>query len=124
VPAAVAIATPASYVQHPLRFRARLRADLRVVRQCAQFDTRIVFPSTSEVYGMCADAEFDEEASPLVYGPVDKSRWIYACAKQLLDRVITALGKRRVCGTRSSDRSTGSDLASIRSTPRRRAARG
>ena len=29
-----------------------------------------------------------------VYGPVGKSRWIYACAKQLLDRVIYAQGSR------------------------------
>jgi len=42
---------------------------------------------------MCADDEFDEETSPLVYGPIGKSRWIYACAKQLLDRVIAALGR-------------------------------
>src|SRR6185436_19838363 len=35
----------------------------------------------------------DEEASPLVYGPINKSRWIYSCAKQLLDRVIAALGR-------------------------------
>jgi nucleoside-diphosphate-sugar epimerase len=43
---------------------------------------------------MCADEEFDEETSPLVYGPVGKSRWIYACAKQLLDRVIAAMGEK------------------------------
>lgn len=42
---------------------------------------------------MCTDTEFDEEKSPLVYGPINKSRWIYACAKQLLDRVIAALGR-------------------------------
>jgi len=51
---------------------------------------RIIFPSTSEVYGMCADAEFDPENSPLVLGPINKPRWIYACAKQLMDRVIHA----------------------------------
>jgi len=41
---------------------------------------------------MCADAAFDAETSNLVYGPIDKPRWIYACAKQLLDRVIHAYG--------------------------------
>jgi nucleoside-diphosphate-sugar epimerase len=58
-----------------------------------QYKTRVVFPSTSEVYGMCDDEEFDEEKSRLVYGPIGKSRWIYACSKQLLDRVIHALGR-------------------------------
>ena len=33
-------------------------------------------------------------ASELVYGPIDKPRWIYACSKQLLDRVIHAYGMR------------------------------
>lgn len=41
---------------------------------------------------MCADDEFDPYASPLVYGPIDKQRWIYACSKQLMDRVIWAYG--------------------------------
>jgi nucleoside-diphosphate-sugar epimerase len=30
----------------------------------------------------------------MVYGPVHKQRWIYACSKQLLDRVIYAYGVR------------------------------
>jgi nucleoside-diphosphate-sugar epimerase len=30
----------------------------------------------------------------LVYGPIEKQRWIYACSKQLLDRVIYAYGVR------------------------------
>src|SRR5947209_4679248 len=41
---------------------------------------------------MCPDAEFDEDISPLVYGPIRKQRWIYSCSKQLLDRVIWAYG--------------------------------
>jgi nucleoside-diphosphate-sugar epimerase len=41
---------------------------------------------------MCADAEFDPERSPLVLGPINKPRWIYSCAKQLMDRVIHAYG--------------------------------
>ncbi len=63
-----------------------------MVRSCVKYRKRLVFPSTSEVYGMCADAEFDPEASPLVYGPINKPRWIYACAKQMMDRVIWAYG--------------------------------
>jgi nucleoside-diphosphate-sugar epimerase len=41
---------------------------------------------------MCGDAEFDPDSSPLVLGPINKPRWIYACAKQLMDRVIHAYG--------------------------------
>ena len=90
----VAIATPASYVREPLRvFELDFEQNLRIIRQCGRYGTRVVFPSTSEVYGMCPDEEFDEQTSPLVYGPISKSRWIYACAKQLLDRVIVAMGR-------------------------------
>jgi nucleoside-diphosphate-sugar epimerase len=89
----VAIATPAAYVREPLRvFELDFEANLPIVRACVRYGKRIVFPSTSEVYGMCGDAEFDPEASDLVLGPIGKPRWIYACAKQLLDRVIHAYG--------------------------------
>src|SRR6266571_4663057 len=40
------------------------------------------------------EREFEPEASSLVYGPIDKPRWIYACAKQLMDRVIHAYGMK------------------------------
>ncbi len=90
----VAIATPATYVKDPLAvFSLDFEENLRIVRQCGRFETRVIFPSTSEVYGMCPDEAFSEETSPLVYGPIEKERWIYACAKQLLDRVIWAMGR-------------------------------
>jgi len=89
----VAIATPATYVKEPLRvFELDFEANLPIVRACVRYGKRIIFPSTSEVYGMCGDDEFDPATSPLVLGPIDKPRWIYACAKQLMDRVIHAYG--------------------------------
>jgi nucleoside-diphosphate-sugar epimerase len=89
----VAIATPATYVREPLRvFELDFEANLPIVRACVRHRKRIIFPSTSEVYGMCADTEFDAEASELVLGPINKPRWIYSCAKQLMDRVIHAYG--------------------------------
>ena len=51
----VAIATPATYVREPLRvFELDFEANLPIVRACVRYGKRIVFPSTSEVYGMCA----------------------------------------------------------------------
>ncbi|HEU5296774.1 MAG TPA: bifunctional UDP-4-keto-pentose/UDP-xylose synthase [Burkholderiaceae bacterium] len=89
----VAIATPATYVREPLRvFELDFEANLPIVRAAVKHRKHLVFPSTSEVYGMCPDGEFDPETSPLVYGPINKQRWIYACSKQLLDRVIHAYG--------------------------------
>ena len=89
----VAIATPATYVKEPLRvFELDFEANLPIVRACVKYAKRILFPSTSEVYGMCRDDEFDPEHSELVLGPISKQRWIYACSKQLMDRVIWAYG--------------------------------
>ena len=90
----VAIATPTAYVRQPLAvFTLDFEENLRIVKQAVRYGKRVVFPSTSEVYGMCPDPEFDEERSPLVYGPIHKQRWIYSCSKQLLDRVIWAYGE-------------------------------
>ncbi len=90
----VAIATPMTYVKEPLKvFELDFEENLRIVRLCVKYGKRIVFPSTSEVYGMCTDAEFDEETSNMVLGPIHKQRWIYSCSKELLDRVIWAYGQ-------------------------------
>jgi nucleoside-diphosphate-sugar epimerase len=89
----VAIATPSTYVQQPLKvFELDFEANLPIVRSAAKYKKHLVFPSTSEVYGMCHDEEFDPENSELVYGPINKPRWIYACSKQLMDRVIWGYG--------------------------------
>ncbi len=89
----VAIATPATYVKEPLKvFGLDFEENLQIVRQCVKYDKRLIFPSTSEVYGMCPDEEFKEDESPLVVGPINKQRWIYSISKQLLDRVIWAYG--------------------------------
>jgi nucleoside-diphosphate-sugar epimerase len=90
----VAIATPSAYVKQPLAvFELTFEENLRVIKQAVQYGKRVVFPSSSEVYGMCPDKEFNEETSTFVYGPVKKQRWIYSCSKQLLDRVIWAYGE-------------------------------
>ncbi len=89
----VAIATPSTYVKQPLKvFELDFEANLPIVRSCVKYGKRIVFPSTSEVYGMCHDDEFDSDTSELVCGPINKPRWIYSCSKQLMDRVIFAYG--------------------------------
>lgn len=91
-----AIATPALYVQDPLRvFELDFEANLAIVRHCAALNKHVIFPSTSEVYGMCTDQTFEELTSPLITGPINKERWIYSSSKQLMDRVIYSLGKQR-----------------------------
>src|SRR5262249_37946433 len=90
-----AIATPATYVSDPIAvFELDFEANLAVVRDCVKHKKRLIFPSTSEVYGMSDDLPYDEENSRLVTGPINKHRWIYSCSKQMMDRVIYAYGTR------------------------------
>jgi len=91
----VAIATPATYVTNPLGvFELDFEANLAIIRDCLKHQKRVVFPSTSEVYGMCEDENFHPYESNLILGPISKPRWIYSCSKQLLDRVIAAYGQQ------------------------------
>jgi nucleoside-diphosphate-sugar epimerase len=91
----VAIATPKLYVEDPIAvYNLDFEMNVNVIKQCVKYHKRVVFPSTSEVYGASADPEFKEDESFLVVGPINKERWIYSCCKQLLDRVIYGYGTR------------------------------
>lgn len=75
-----------------------------LVRTCAERGVRLVYFSTSEVYGRTVasftghDDDYGqyllrEDESPFILGPVSAPRWSYACAKQLIERVIEAFGR-------------------------------
>jgi UDP-apiose/xylose synthase len=73
-----------------------------VVNACAEQRVRLIHFSTSEVYGRRAlDGDghptrtMREADTGLFLGPVERERWTYACAKQLLERVIWANGRHR-----------------------------
>lgn len=88
------IATPKTYILDPLKvFEVDFEANLAIVRLCVKHKKRVIWPSTSEVYGMSTDREFHPEKSNLVMGPINKMRWIYAAGKQLMDRVVYAYGR-------------------------------
>ena len=94
----IGIARPAYYITRPLwTFELDFEQNLKLVRKCAEYNKRVIFPSTSEVYGIpdVANPEMDEDNSNLILGPVSKSRWIYSCSKQMMDRVIFAFGQER-----------------------------
>jgi nucleoside-diphosphate-sugar epimerase len=60
----VAIATPAAYVKTPLAvFDLDFDENLRIIRQCVKYKTRVIFPSTSEVTDVHRP-EFDEGEGP------------------------------------------------------------
>ena len=96
-----ALCNPAQYSTIPLQvIDANFMHLLPLVEACAARRVRLIHFSTAEVYGLRAlDAagdpslEMNEDSSSLVMGPIHRERWTYACAKQLLERVIWAHGQ-------------------------------
>jgi nucleoside-diphosphate-sugar epimerase len=82
------------YIKQPLKvFELDFEANLPIVRECVSQAKHLIFPSTSEVYGMSSDLEFDPLTTNLVTGPIQMQRWIYSTCKQLMDRIIYAYGE-------------------------------
>ncbi len=89
----ISYANPSLYVARPLEvFDLNFRTNLTVAGLCVDAGKRLIQFSTSEVYGTPMGPTYVEDESPLVMGPVTKQRWIYATAKQLLERVLHAYG--------------------------------
>ena len=96
-----ALCNPALYSTAPLTvIDANYTQLLPVVEGCANARVRLIHFSTSEVYGrMALDAAgsrtdtMSEADTGFFLGPVERERWTYACAKQLLERVIWAHGR-------------------------------
>lgn len=106
----IAHANPSLYVLRPLEvFDLNFMENLWVAQACVEKKKRLVQFSSCEVYGktvasVCPEdlrdplnlqyAVFSEDTTDFILGPVNKHRWIYSCAKQLLERVVHAYGLR------------------------------
>ena len=104
----IAYANPGLYLRIPLEvFHLNFTENLKIAEACVRHKKRLIQFSTCEVYGRTAaslknanladpedpiHATFSEDESEYILGPVVKHRWIYACAKQLLERVLHAYG--------------------------------
>jgi UDP-glucuronate decarboxylase len=87
-------ASPVQYQKNPVQtLKTSVHGAINMLGLAKRTGARFLQASTSEVYGK-GEAPFDEETTDLVYGPIKYSRWIYACSKQLLDRVIFAMNQR------------------------------
>jgi nucleoside-diphosphate-sugar epimerase len=100
----VALANPSLYVSRPLQvFELNFTENLKIAEMCVGHRKRLIQFSTCEVYGKTPAGlpghepkeqprPFHEDSSPMILGPTGMQRWIYACAKQLLERVLHAYG--------------------------------
>jgi UDP-apiose/xylose synthase len=91
----VAFANPSIYVTDPIgTVQLNLFENLRIVDLCLEHNKFLIQFSSSEVYGINNGREiaFNEDISKLVLGPIKEHRWIYSCAKQMLERIVHAYG--------------------------------
>jgi UDP-apiose/xylose synthase len=96
-----ALCNPALYNTRPLEvIDANYTELVPLVKLCTARAKWLIHFSTCEVYGRAArngdglpTARMSEDESALWLGPVHRERWSYACAKQLLERVIFASGR-------------------------------
>uniref|UniRef100_A0A6N2LVU9 NAD-dependent epimerase/dehydratase domain-containing protein n=1 Tax=Salix viminalis TaxID=40686 RepID=A0A6N2LVU9_SALVM len=103
-----AICTPADYNTRPLdTIYSNFVDALPVVKYCSENGKRLIHFSTCEVYGKTIGSflpkdsplrqdpayyMLKEDASPCIFGSIEKQRWSYACAKQLIERLVYAEG--------------------------------
>ncbi|MBW1808876.1 MAG: NAD-dependent epimerase/dehydratase family protein [Deltaproteobacteria bacterium] len=92
-----ALCNPALYNSQPIDvINANYTHLVPLVELCSKQSRWLIHYSTCEVYGKMSAADsaaMNEANSPMILGPVNKERWTYACAKQLLERLIWAYGK-------------------------------
>ena len=95
-----ALCNPALYNTRPIEvIHANFTHLVPLVELCQRRASWLIHFSTCEVYGKeTLDAAgavlaMSEDHSPLLLGPIQRERWTYACAKQLLERLIYAAGK-------------------------------
>lgn len=93
----IAYANPIIYVQNPIEVvDLNFFQNLKIVNSCIKYKKRLIQFSSCEVYGMTGNYHspiiFNEENSNLILGPIKNQRWIYSCAKQLLERILYAHG--------------------------------
>ena len=99
-----AICNPSEYIKQPVNTINSNFTDAQdCINYCVELDKHLIHFSTCEVYGRTLASYglpkedpqnyiLDEETTPMIMGPVSAQRWCYACAKQLVERLIYAHG--------------------------------
>jgi UDP-apiose/xylose synthase len=99
-----AICNPAEYNTNPISvIRSNLFDVYPIVKLCVKYKRWLINFSTSEVYGRTLASyvngnvyddpalyELEEDRTPLIMGPISNQRWTYACAKQMVERLVYA----------------------------------
>ncbi|MBP02198.1 MAG: hypothetical protein CMM25_05275 [Rhodospirillaceae bacterium] len=91
----IAYANPKLYIDKPLEtFNICFTENLKIAEMCVKYNKRLIQFSTSEVYGDHGhvDHPWKEDHTEFITGGIHEHRWVYANAKQLLERLIHIYG--------------------------------
>lgn len=91
----IAYANPDLYIKIPLKVvELNLFENLKVADYCEKYNKWLIQFSTCEVYGKSDGSTnpLNPDTSDCILGPIRNQRWIYSCAKQLLERMLYAKG--------------------------------
>ncbi len=81
-------------VEDPLKvIQENIDGTRNVLEAANMHNTKVIFASTSEIYGKNDQLPFSEESNR-VLGPTTKKRWCYATAKALSEHMCLAYGEK------------------------------
>jgi nucleoside-diphosphate-sugar epimerase len=82
-----------NYLNRPMcMFESNIIGSYNIIKAWSEFDTPLMFASTSEIYGKNPDVPWSEN-SDRILGDTTKDRWSYSTGKALIEHLIIALSK-------------------------------
>jgi len=87
------VAEPMQYLTRPkYTIQLTLLPSLQIIDFCSEFKKKIIFTSTSEIYGKLNKVPFKENSDRFLGSP-QTNRWCYSTSKSLVEHYITANAK-------------------------------
>ena len=87
------VAEPMQYLKRTkYTIELTLLPSLKIIDFCSKYKKKIIFTSTSEIYGKLNKVPFKENSDRFLGSP-QTNRWCYSTAKSLVEHYITANGK-------------------------------
>ena len=84
------IAEPQEYLKRPIDvINLTITPSFEIIRLCNKYKKKIIFTSTSEVYGKSDKIPFSESDDRML-GSTQKKRWCYSTAKSMVEHNILA----------------------------------
>ena len=86
------IAEPKLYLTNTTKvINLTVKPSFKIVELCVKYQKKILFTSTSEIYGKSTRVPFNENDDRLL-GSTNYSRWCYSTSKSLVEHLIIANG--------------------------------